>query len=341
VGDPGLGPGHAVDVAVPHGPGGEAAQVRAGVGLGEHRRGQDLARGDPGQPLLLLLVGAAQADELGRDLGAGAQRPHPDESAAHLLRHHAHGDLAHAEPAVLLGHGEAEHAELRHLLDDGGGDELVVQVPLVGGGDDLVLDEAADLVAHQLQRLVLEAEGAEMAVGDQGRDAGAHASRVAAPDQGLHRGRRQGHELGLPEAHVGRAQDLHLAHGDAARELAEVLAEGRLEDEGLELAQGAGGLEPPRPVQGLGEGHDVGFEPGQPVGGVLVGLEKVRWWVSRRSASMRPSRTTSPATVSRAAAATAFAGPSASAQVSKRLSMTGSADDMSVPAAPSVIASPP
>ena len=97
VGDPGLVAGDAVAVAVAHRAGAQAAEVRAGVGLGEHGGRQDLAGRELRQPLLLLRLGAAEADQLGRDLRAGAERAHADIAARQLLGHHAHRELAEAE----------------------------------------------------------------------------------------------------------------------------------------------------------------------------------------------------------------------------------------------------
>ena len=58
--------------------------------------GHDLARGDLGQPVGLLRVGAAEADQLARDLVAGAERAHADIAAAQLLGDDAHRLLGEA-----------------------------------------------------------------------------------------------------------------------------------------------------------------------------------------------------------------------------------------------------
>src|SRR5690606_19764223 len=81
VGDPGLVAGYAVDIAIANRTGTEAAEVGAGVRLGEDRRREHFARGDLRQPLLLLRVGAAKTDQLGSDLGPGPQRADPDVGA--------------------------------------------------------------------------------------------------------------------------------------------------------------------------------------------------------------------------------------------------------------------
>ena len=81
------------------------------------------------QVLLLLRLGAAGADQLGRDLRARAERADADIAARQFLGDDAHGELAHAEPAPLLRHGQAEHAEIGHLLHHRQRDQLVAQMP--------------------------------------------------------------------------------------------------------------------------------------------------------------------------------------------------------------------
>jgi hypothetical protein len=73
VGDPGLVAGDLVDITILDGAGAQRGQIGAGVGLGEHGGGQDLAGRDLRQPLALLFVGAASQDELGGNLGPGAE----------------------------------------------------------------------------------------------------------------------------------------------------------------------------------------------------------------------------------------------------------------------------
>ena len=90
-------------------------------------------RGD-WQQYCLLRLGAAEPDQLGGDLRARAERADADIAARQLLGDHAHGQLAQAEPAPLLGHGQAEHAELGQLLDHRQRDQFVAQVPAVGDG---------------------------------------------------------------------------------------------------------------------------------------------------------------------------------------------------------------
>ncbi len=115
-----------------------------------------------GQPALLLRLGPAQADQLGGDLRSRAQRAQADIAAGKLLGHHAHGELAEAEAAIGLRHGEAEDAEGRQLLDDLEGDQHILAMPAMGGLA-MVFREAPELVAYQLQGLVLQRALAEAA----------------------------------------------------------------------------------------------------------------------------------------------------------------------------------
>ena len=62
-------------------------------------------------------------------------------------------------------------------------DQLVLEVPLVGVGLDLVFGEAAELVAHHVEGLVVEAGVAEMPVGDE-QIGDAHAHRIAVCPRG-------------------------------------------------------------------------------------------------------------------------------------------------------------
>ena len=55
------------------------------------------------QPFALLLLGAAAEDQLGRDLGAGAERSDADIAARQLLGDDAHRFLAEPEAAYSSG----------------------------------------------------------------------------------------------------------------------------------------------------------------------------------------------------------------------------------------------
>ena len=63
-----------------------------------------------GRYFCFLRLGAADEDQLGGDLRAGAERADADIAARQLLRDDAHRDLAEPHAAVRLGDGQAEHA---------------------------------------------------------------------------------------------------------------------------------------------------------------------------------------------------------------------------------------
>ena len=154
MGDPGLGAVDDVVVAVAHRAGAQGREVGAGVGLGEDRGRQDLAARDLGQVFLLLRLGAADQDQFGGDLRAGAERADADIAARQFLRHDAHRDLAEPHAAVILGDGEAEHAHRAQTRDHLERDVGVGAVPVLGMRDDLGVGEAAHLAADRLERLV-------------------------------------------------------------------------------------------------------------------------------------------------------------------------------------------
>lgn len=88
------------------------------------------------------------------DLRAGGQRADADPGARQLLGDHAHGGLAHAAAAELFGDGQAEDTQFAQFLHQLQRDQLVLQVPFVGEGGDLLLGEGVELVADHLERLV-------------------------------------------------------------------------------------------------------------------------------------------------------------------------------------------
>ena len=115
-----------------------------------------------------------------------------------------------------------------------------------------------------------------MAVGDQPGDAGAHGGGVARGDELGDLGHAEGGERAIVEAEVGGPHNLDLAHGDAAGQLGQVLAEGGLEHQPFELAQQPVVGEPPGPAQHLAQGLHVGGIPGQPMSGELVRIDQTR-----------------------------------------------------------------
>ena len=97
-------------------------------------------------------------DELGGDLGARAERADADVAARQLLGHDAHRDLAHALPAVLSGMVSPNTPISRILLDQLDRDEHVLAVDLLRDRDHAVVGELRELVAHVLERAVVQAE---------------------------------------------------------------------------------------------------------------------------------------------------------------------------------------
>ena len=129
--------------------------VAADVGLGERGGGEQLARGDLRQELLLLLLGAVGHDERAGDDHARHHRAHRQPAARQLLGHDGHRQRVEAHAAVLGREDEAEVAELGHLADDRHRDLFFRVVELVGDRHDFALDELADAVAD-LQVLFLQ-----------------------------------------------------------------------------------------------------------------------------------------------------------------------------------------
>ena len=274
MGDPGLVAGHLVDIAVLDRAGLQGRQVRSRVWFREHGRRQDFAGRDLGQVMGLLFRRAAQADQLRRDFRPGAERADADIAPRQFFRDHAHGDLAHAQAAALFRHGQAEHAQFRHLIDDLDGDQVVGQMPFMGMGHDLILDELVELVAHHVQHLVVQAQGAEMPLCHDLAHAGPQGRRVAARDQGLGGGAVQGGHVVGRQAQVRRAHDFDLGQGDAALDLGQVFAERGLDHQLFHLAEGPGALQAFGPAEHLAQALDIGRQPGQAMGRHLVGVDQ-------------------------------------------------------------------
>ena len=277
MGDPGLVAFDPVDIAVPHGPGPQGSQVGTGVGLGEDGGGQDLARSDQGQPLGLLVFRAAQTDQFRRDLGAGAERAKADVAARELFRDHAHGELAEAQAAEFLRHGQAENAELRELIDHRERDQLILKMPLVGFLH-VIVGELVELVPDHVEGLVAQGRvavvAARTAFTDQDGKLLPDGCGMAAGDQCADgRGREFLFRL-LRDAHVGEAQNFHLAQRDAAADLAQVFAVGRLEHQLFQFPQSTFSLQALRPVQHLTQCGCIGAEPGKAMDRELLTLQQ-------------------------------------------------------------------
>ena len=231
-----------------------------------------------GSHLRLLLVGAAAEDQLRGDLVAGADRADADIAARQLLGDDAHRLLAEAEPAELLGDGEAEHAELGHLADHFERDVGVGAVPCLRVRHHLGVGELAHLLAHGVEDVVepAVADGRAAVLGHQGDQAGAVFHRVAGGDELVGRaGKARRHRLGV-EPEIGGADELALAHQDAAGHLRQELAGADADQQLLDLAEPALLAHALRVGGELADRLDIGREPGEAVGGALLALDRVR-----------------------------------------------------------------
>ena len=149
----------AVDQPAAVGAGGrrhDVGDVGAVVRLGDRHRGQSLAAGQLGQPLDLLLLGAAVEQRPREDLRPGDERAADAEGPpAQLLGGDDHAQVvalvAGGEAAVLLRHRQAEAAELGQAGDQLLGDVAVRPVDVLGPRPDLVLGEPVERLAGQLE----------------------------------------------------------------------------------------------------------------------------------------------------------------------------------------------
>ena len=198
MGDPSLVASDFPAYICPHGAGAKRAKVRAGVRFSEDSSRQGFTRCQTRQPLGLLPGRATAQDQLGGNLGAGRQRPHADIAARQFLGHHHHRRLGQAKAAEFFRNGQAKNPHLGQLFDDLHGDQLIVEVPAVGKGDDLFLGIAAELVADHLQLFVQprSAKGrAPSIVAHQGHKTGTGGLGVAV-----------GHQRGCGSAGGGQGQ---------------------------------------------------------------------------------------------------------------------------------------
>jgi hypothetical protein len=151
----------------------------------------------------------------------------------------------------------------------------------------LGVDEAPELTAHLVERLVIQPKRAEAAgvetVRDEFGDAAAHRRRVAGDQLGDGR-RLKGRTV---EAEVARPHDLDLADGDAALQLREIFTIGRLQDQAFEFAAR------PRfgPAPHLAQRRHVGGDPGKAVRSELLALQQLRIDLALRR-HQRPHRFT-------------------------------------------------
>jgi hypothetical protein len=269
VGDPGLVAGDLPAVAIAPGAGAQRAEVRPGVGFGEDRRRQHLARGEFRQPFGLLRGRAAAQDQFGRDFRPGAERTHADVAARQFFRHHHHRRLGQAKPAEFLGDGQAKDAHAGQFVDDLHRDQLVAQVPAMRMRGDPVVGKPAELVADHREVVV------KPGIADGGLPAHVlhrlgqrrpRLGRVAFGDQP--RGGRAGGAGGDPE--IARPGHLALAHRQAAVELRQVFAKADAQDQRLGRAEPPLARQPVGPALQLAQRLGIGGDPGQRMRGVLV-----------------------------------------------------------------------
>ena len=175
--------------------------------------------------------------------------------------------------------GQAEHAQPRHLGDDLVGDQLIAQVPVVCGGG-MVVGEARELLAHLVQRGIVVARVAEArVVAAPSPTNAAMRWRAAGAKPSARRRRTAASALkaaqrsAIAVQRIG-AEELALAHRQAAGQLRQVFAEGRAQQQRFQLAEPAGRLQPLRPGQHLLQRAHVGRGPGHAVGARLFELQR-------------------------------------------------------------------
>jgi hypothetical protein len=139
---------------------------------------------------------------------------------------------------------------------------------LVGETGELVADQGVGFV----QAGVAKAAGAAPLAQDMG-DLLAHGDGVAAGHELTRRRRVQGRRL--IETEVAGTGKLVLAHGDAVAQLFEIGAESALQDQPLQVAQPAGGVQPLRPTEQLRQRGHVGRHPSVTMQRILMGGEAI------------------------------------------------------------------
>ena len=127
-----------------------AAGVRAGAGLGQPVRADDLAAGHRDEVAVLLLLRAGEVQRAAAQRGVGGddepeRAPHPRD----LLDRDGVGERVHAGAALVLGDRDAEPAHLAQPADDLDR-EAVLSLVLLDDRRDLVLHEVADRRPEQL-----------------------------------------------------------------------------------------------------------------------------------------------------------------------------------------------
>ena len=180
------------------------------------------------QPVGLLRVGAAEPDQLGRDLRAGAERADADIAAAQLLGDDAHGLLAEAQAALLLGDASGRTRRARPAA----------RSPAAGSAR-RARASRGEAARPPRRRTGGTGRGSSPGVSsarpqspnspscDQLGQARPMRSGSALGDQLRHRLGAEAVERRCIQAEIARPDDLDLAHRDAAGDPGQVLGEGR------------------------------------------------------------------------------------------------------------------
>ena len=150
-------------------------------------------------------------------------------------------------------------------------------MPLMGIRLHLRLHEADHFATHRLQRFV-EAAVAEMA--GSGRmlhqlDQTLASLRVVRPDKRDHGLGGEHLAIASFETEIVRADDLGLAHGNAAHDLRGVFANADLREKGFNLAEALGFAQASGVRRHLLDAFNVGGEPGKAVTRVLLTLHQL------------------------------------------------------------------
>jgi hypothetical protein len=172
VGDEGLGAVEHIAVAAAPGGGAYALQVGACAGLGHRDRAHELAGGEPGQPALLLLLGAVMQN-VGRDDAGMQGRPEGVEAAqAELAVDHRLMREGAARAPILFRHRGAEET---------GGARLGPRLALIHALLVPALQVRREFALHEAARLLLEQHHVLGHPGGAGKIDGRHGASVRRP----------------------------------------------------------------------------------------------------------------------------------------------------------------
>ena len=152
------------------------------------------------------------------------------------------------------------------------------QVPFLRMRHDLAVGEFAHLLADRIERVV-EAAGADGGVAPlahQFDEPRAARRGVAGGDEMIDAGRDARRDRGRAQAEIGEADDLALAHRNAAEHLRQIFAGADAHQKLLDLAEIAVRHHPLGVSGELADRFGVSGEPGETVGGALFAVEHPR-----------------------------------------------------------------